>query len=57
MKEFEGKKLKNCTKEGLELNESEDEKKKFEELKAAYEGLCKLIKEILGDKVEKVSLG
>ena len=54
MKEFEGKKLKNCTKEGLELNESEDEKKKFEESKAAYEGLCKLIKEILGDKVEKV---
>ena len=54
MKEFEGKKLKNCTKEGLELNDSEDEKKKFEELKAAYDGLCKLIKEILGDKVEKV---
>lgn len=57
MKEFEGKKLKNCTKEGLELTSTEDEKKKFEEQKAAYEGLCKLIKEILGDKVEKVQLG
>jgi molecular chaperone HtpG len=31
VKEFEGKKLKNCTKEGLELEESEEEKKQFEE--------------------------
>jgi len=54
LKEFEGKKLKNCTKEGLEIANSEDEKKKFEEQKASFEGLCKLIKEILGDKVEKV---
>merc|ERR1712057_142904 len=41
-------------KEGLKINESEDEKKSFEEQKAATEGLCKLIKEILDDKVEKV---
>jgi molecular chaperone HtpG len=54
LKEFDGKKLKNCTKEGLDLEADEDEKKKIEEQKAAYEGLCKLIKEILGDKVEKV---
>jgi molecular chaperone HtpG len=54
LKEFDGKKLKNCTKEGLELDLDEDEKKKIEEHKASYEGLCKLIKEILGDKVEKV---
>lgn len=33
VKEFEGKKLKNCTKEGLELEESEEEKKQFEEEK------------------------
>merc|ERR1711934_1103743 len=32
----------------------EDEKKKFEEAKAANEGLTKLIKEVLEDKVEKV---
>jgi molecular chaperone HtpG len=38
----------------LELRLSEDEKKKQEEEKAAFEGLCKKMKEILGDKVEKV---
>merc|ERR1712054_76233 len=53
LKEFDGKKLKSVTKEGLEL-EDEEEKKTLEEQKAEYEGLCKLIKEVLGDKVEKV---
>jgi molecular chaperone HtpG len=57
LKEFEGKKLKNCTKEGLDLAQTEDEKKLFEEQKAAYEPLCKLIKDVLSDKVEKVQLG
>ena len=57
LKEFDGKKLRNCSKEGLEIDQTEDEKKKAEEQKAAFEGLCKLIKEILGDKVEKVLLG
>ncbi|KAL6544575.1 Heat shock cognate protein 80 [Orobanche minor] len=54
LKEFEGKKLVSATKEGLKLDESEDEKKKKEELKAKFEGLCKVIKDVLGDKVEKV---
>jgi len=54
LKEYDGKKLKNCTKEGLDLDDTEEEKKKLEEQKASYEGLCKLIKEVLGDKVEKV---
>jgi len=54
LKEFDGKKLKNCTKEGLDLEMDEDEKKKVEEQKASYEPLCKLIKEILGEKIEKV---
>jgi len=54
LKDYDGKKLKNCTKEGLDLEESEEEKKRLEEQKASYEGLCKLIKEVLGDKVEKV---
>ncbi|KAJ3309261.1 hypothetical protein HDV04_006284 [Boothiomyces sp. JEL0838] len=56
LKEFDGKKLVSVTKEGLELEEDEEEKKKFEELKTQYEPLCTQIKEILGDKVEKVVL-
>merc|ERR1719266_1304814 len=54
LKEFEGKKLLSATKEGLKLEEDDDEKKKFEEAKAKTEGLCKLMKEVLDDKVEKV---
>merc|ERR1711868_193307 len=53
LKEYDGKKLISVTKEGLDLND-EDEKKKMEELKAEFEPLCKLMKEVLGDKVEKV---
>jgi len=54
IKEYDGKKMISVTKEGLELPEDEDEKKKFEEDKAAFENLCSAIKDILGDKVEKV---
>merc|ERR1712154_334651 len=53
LKEFDGKKLKSTTKEGLDI-EDEDEKKKLEELKAEFEPLTKLMKEVLGDKTEKV---
>merc|ERR1712048_423467 len=53
LKEFDGKKLKSVTKEGLDIDD-EDEKKKIEELKAEFEPLTKLMKEVLGDKVEKV---
>merc|ERR1712144_112125 len=53
VKEYEGKKLKSVTKEGLDLDD-EDEKKKTEEQKAEFESLCKLMKEVLGDKTEKV---
>merc|ERR1712210_278065 len=53
LKEFDGKKLKSTTKEGLDV-EDEDEKKKLEELKAEFEPLTKLMKEVLGDKTEKV---
>merc|ERR1712137_1024665 len=56
LKEYDGKKLVSCTKEGLELDATEDEKKKQEELKAKFEPLCKLIKDVLGDKVEKVQV-
>jgi len=54
LKEFEGKNLVSITKEGLELPEDEDEKKKFEEAKAKFENLCTVMKEILDKKVEKV---
>lgn len=54
LKEYDGKKLVSVTKEGLDLEDSEDEKKVFEEAKAATEPLCKLMKEVLDDKVEKV---
>jgi len=50
------KKLVCLTKEGLELDQSDEEKKSKEEEKKSYEGLTKKIKEILGDKVEKVVL-
>jgi len=54
LREYDGKKLMCVTKEGLDLGLTEDEKKAQEEEKAAFEGLCKKMKEILGDKVEKV---
>jgi len=54
LKEYEGKKLISATKEGLEIASDDDEKKAFEEAKAKSEGLCKLMKEVLDDKVEKV---
>jgi molecular chaperone HtpG len=57
MKDYDDKKLKSVTKEGLDLDETEDEKKKIEEEKAKFEPLCKLMKDILGDKVEKVIIG
>ena len=54
LKEYDGKKLVCCTKEGLQLDETEEEKAKKEEVKSQYEALCRLMKDILGDKVEKV---
>merc|ERR1711907_855766 len=54
LKEYDDKKLICATKEGLKMDETEEEKKTFEEEKAKTEGLCKLMKEVLDDKVEKV---
>lgn len=56
LKDYEDKKFCCVTKEGLKFDETDDEKKKQEEEKAAYENLCKHIKEVLGDKVEKVQI-
>ena len=54
LKEYDGKKLVSVTKEGLELDETEEEKKAKGEKKAQFEELTKVMKDILGDKVEKV---
>merc|ERR1739846_301306 len=54
LKEFDGKNLVSVTKEGLELPEDEEEKAKTEANKVKYEGLCKVMKDILDKKVEKV---
>jgi molecular chaperone HtpG len=57
LKDFKDHKLVCATKEGLELEMTDEEKKAKEEEAKAYEALCKKIKEILGDKnVEKVVL-
>ena len=57
LKEYDGKKLVSITKEGLEFEETEEEKAAKEAKKEAFEPLCRLMKDILGDKVEKVVVG
>merc|ERR1712012_702324 len=54
LKEFDGKNLVSVTKEALELPEDEEEEKKKEADKAKFEPLCKVMKDILDKKVEKV---
>jgi len=58
LKEIDGKKLVSITKEGVKLEETEteEEKNSREQIKKLNENLCKVIKDILGDKVEKVEL-
>jgi molecular chaperone HtpG len=54
LKEFDGKKLVCVSKEGLELEETDDEKKSREAEVAEFTDLCSAVKDALGDKVEKV---
>jgi len=54
LKDYDGKTLVSVTKEGLDLPESAEQKKKYEEDVAKFEGLVKAIKDILAAKVEKV---
>jgi len=57
LKEYEGKKMMDVSKEGLDLSLNEEEKKKTEEEKKTFEALCKKMKEILGEGVEEVIVG
>jgi molecular chaperone HtpG len=56
LKEHDGKKLVCITKEGLNIEDTDDEKAKAEQAKKDNENLCKVVKDILGDKVEKVTV-
>ena len=55
-KEFDGKKLICATKANLDLGDSEEDKKSFEEQKKSLEEMCKVVKEVLGDSIEKVEV-
>merc|ERR1719399_2605887 len=54
--EFEGKRLINASREGLKLEEGDKEKKREEQYKEMFKPLLDFAKDILGKKVEKVSI-
>lgn len=54
LKEFDSKKLVCVSKEGLQLEKAEEEKKARENEAAQFDDLCNAIKDALGDKVDKV---
>jgi len=56
LKEYDGKKLVSLTKEGVDFDETEEEKAAWEEKVKSFEPLTKAIKDTLGDSVEKVIL-
>merc|ERR1712076_140628 len=57
LKDYEEKKLRNCSKEGLDLEDDEDEKKRFEEQKAAFRRSLHLDQGSLGRQNRKILVG
>lgn len=57
LKDYEDHQLVNVTKEGLKLELTEEEKKEKEKEQESFTKLCTVIKDTLGEKVEKVVLG
>ena len=53
LKDFDGKNLICVTKEGLDLGDTDDEKKAFDELKEKCKPLCEKIHKILEGQIEK----
>merc|ERR1712222_291420 len=56
IKEYNRKKLVNVSKEGLKLEEKVEKIAIFEEMKTKYVSFCSRIKQIIGDKIEKVEI-
>jgi len=56
LREWNEKQLKCVTKEGLDMEQSEEEKKKKKEESKHFSKLITKIKDVLGDKIEKVVL-
>lgn len=56
MREYDGKELVCCSKEGLELGQTDDEKKALEDLQKEWEPVCNKIKNVLDTKVSSVKL-
>lgn len=56
MTEYEGKKFRNVTKEGLELADSDEDKEALEKKRKDHEEMCKAIKDILEDRVVRVEV-
>jgi molecular chaperone HtpG len=54
LKEFQGHKLICITKENFELDLTDEEKKALDDEKKSYENLCKVVKDVLETRVEKV---
>ena len=56
LKEYDGKKLVNLTKDGVQFDETDEEKEKQKKVEKSFEKFTKLIKDILSDKIEKVTV-